>query len=144
MGCFHWFLDQNILFLFFKIPFAPRGTTSNMTFLNTQNRPTLTYLSICITAHRAGEERLGEANKTTGGGGVLSVLRGYIFFAVKHNCGGYFLYQLWFVLFVWFYTHSTKKIYIDAKARSFISQHLHLKNPDLRAQLYWYPDLDSS
>ena len=91
MGCFHWFLDQNILFLFFKIPFAPRGTTSNMTFLNTQNRPTLTYLSICITAHRAGEERLGEANKTTGGGGAVRSQRIYILCSET---------QLWRVLFI--------------------------------------------
>ena len=42
------------------------------------------YLSVRITAHRAGGDRLGEASqlKTTGeggggGGGVLSVLRGY-------------------------------------------------------------------
>ena len=30
-----------IIFLFFEIHFAPRGTTHNLTFLNTQNRPTL-------------------------------------------------------------------------------------------------------
>ena len=39
-----WFLDQHIFNFIFKIHFAPRGTTSNMTFLNTQNRPTLLSL----------------------------------------------------------------------------------------------------
>ena len=40
MGSSRWFLDQNI-FTFFKILFAPRVTTHNLTFLNTQNRPPL-------------------------------------------------------------------------------------------------------
>ena len=41
MGSSRWFLDQNQFFLFFKIHYAPRGTTHNLTFLTTQNRPTL-------------------------------------------------------------------------------------------------------
>ena len=37
-----------IIFYFFKIHFAPRGTTHNLTFLYTQNRPTLLTKDVSI------------------------------------------------------------------------------------------------
>ena len=41
MGTSHWFLDQHFFKYFFY--FTRKGTTNNLPFLNTQNRPTLFY-----------------------------------------------------------------------------------------------------
>ena len=46
MGSSRWFLNQNNFFYIFFIHYAPRGTTHNLNFLNTQNRPTLLFETI--------------------------------------------------------------------------------------------------
>ena len=52
MGSSHWYLDQKY-FLNYFIHFAPRGTTHNLTFLNTQNQPTLLSVTRRIDTIRA-------------------------------------------------------------------------------------------
>ena len=57
-----WF---KIIFLIFKIHFAPRGTTHNLTFLNTQNRPTLLHMGPAAFNHSqlAGDSDLRDGDR---------------------------------------------------------------------------------